>query len=166
MTTEIGQLGFADATAFDRVAEGIFDHAIDHACLAACLATPGHFFIAAFADGVLVGQHAAARLLETAFALGRELGCIEAWVGTEPDNLPAQMLCQRRSQPAEPFTMYVFKLRSDSRAVAMLVPAGRIVLYVAGPANSSRLPSGSRTMKVRAPHGSCFSGWKMSTPAD
>jgi hypothetical protein len=28
------------------------------------------------------------------------------------------------------------------------------LIYVAVPANSKRLPSGSRTMKVRAPHGS------------
>lgn len=140
MTTEIRRLGPGDAAAFDRVAEGVFDHAIDPACLAAYLATPGHFFIAAFADGVMIAQLAAvlhrhpdlrptelyidelgvapafqrqgiaARLLETAFALGRELGCSEAWLGTEPDNLPAQMLYQRRSQPAEPFTMYVFRL--------------------------------------------------------
>jgi ribosomal protein S18 acetylase RimI-like enzyme len=50
------------------------------------------------------------RLLEAAFALGRELGCAEAWVGTEPDNLAAQALYQRRSLPVEPFVMYVFKL--------------------------------------------------------
>jgi aminoglycoside 6'-N-acetyltransferase I len=140
MTTEIRRLGPADAAAFDRVAEGVFDHAIDPACLAGYLATPGHFFIAAFADGVMVAQLAAvlhrhpdlrptelyidklgvapafqrqgiaARLLETAFALGRELGCVEAWLGTEPGNLPAQMLYRRRSRPAEPFTMYVFRL--------------------------------------------------------
>jgi ribosomal protein S18 acetylase RimI-like enzyme len=140
MTIEIRRLGADDVAAFDRVAEGVFDHAIDHAGLAAYLATPGHHFIAAFADGEMVGQLAAvlhrhpdrrptelyidelgvapsfqrrgiaARLLETAFVFGRELGCSEAWVGTEPDNLPARMLYQRRSLPAEPFTMYVFRL--------------------------------------------------------
>ena len=140
MTIEIRRLGPNDAALFDRVAEGVFDHAIEPDCLAVYLAMPGNCFIAAFADGVMVGQLAAvlhrhpdrrptelyidelgvapsfrrrgiaACLLETAFALGRELGCAEAWVGTEPDNLPARMLYQRRSLPAEPFVMYVIKL--------------------------------------------------------
>jgi ribosomal protein S18 acetylase RimI-like enzyme len=140
MTIEIRRLGLADVASFERVAEDVFDHAIDRAGLAAYLASPGHHFIAAFADGVMVGQLAAilhrhpdrrptelyidelgvapslqrqgiaTRLLETAFALGRELGCAEAWVGTEPDNLPARMLYQSKSLPAEPFVMYVIKL--------------------------------------------------------
>jgi ribosomal protein S18 acetylase RimI-like enzyme len=140
MTIEIRRLCPDDVALFDRVAEGVFDHAIDRAGLAVYLASPGHHFIAALADGVMVGQLAAvlhrhpdrrptelyidelgvapafqrrgiaARLLETAFALGRELGCAEAWVGTEPDNLPARLLYQRKSLPAETFTMYVFKL--------------------------------------------------------
>ena len=140
MTIEIRCLGPDDAVAFDRVAEGVFDHAIDRAGLAQYLAAPGHYFIAAFIDGEMVGQLAAVlhrhpdrrptelyidevgvappfqrrgvatRLLEAAFALGRELGCAEAWVGTEPDNLPAQALYARRSLPAEPYAMYVFKL--------------------------------------------------------
>ena len=140
MTIEIRRLGPADAAAFDRVAEDVFDHAIDRAGLTQYLATPGHYFIAAFADGEMVGQLAAvlhrhpdlrpvelyidevavapafqrrgiaARMIEAAFALGRELGCAEAWVGTEPDNLPAQVLYRRHSLPVEPFAMYVFKL--------------------------------------------------------
>jgi aminoglycoside 6'-N-acetyltransferase I len=140
MTIEIRRLGPADIAAFDRVAEDVFDHPVDRARLAAYLATPGHHFIGAFSDGVMVGQLAAilhrhpdlrptelyidevavapafqrqgvaARMLETAFVLGREFGCAEAWVGTEPDNLPAQMLYRRRSLPAQPFVMYVIKL--------------------------------------------------------
>jgi aminoglycoside 6'-N-acetyltransferase I len=140
MTIEIRRLRPGDAAAFDRVAEGVFDHAIDRAGLAQYLATPCHHFIGAFADGEMVGQLAAVlhrhpdlrpvelyvdevavapafqrqgiarRMLEHAFALGRELGCAEAWVGTETDNLPAKMLYERRSLPVEPFAMYVFKL--------------------------------------------------------
>ena len=37
--------------------------------------------------------------------------------------------------------------------------------YFAGPANSTRLPSGSCTMKSLAPQGSCLSGWANVTPA-
>jgi ribosomal protein S18 acetylase RimI-like enzyme len=55
-------------------------------------------------------QGIADRLLEAAFTLGRELGCTEAWLGTEPDNLPAKGLYERRSLPAESIVMYVFKL--------------------------------------------------------
>jgi aminoglycoside 6'-N-acetyltransferase I len=55
-------------------------------------------------------QGIATLLLEAAFALGRELGCSEAWVGTEPDNAAARALYRRRRLPAEPFAMYVFKL--------------------------------------------------------
>ena len=118
----------------------MFDHAVDRATLAHYLGTPGHHLIVAVADGEIVGQLAAvvhrhpdlrptelsidevgvtpalqrqgiaARLLEAGFALGRELGCAEAWVGTEPDNLPAKALYERRSLPVEPFIMYVFRL--------------------------------------------------------
>ena len=140
MTIEIRRLGPADMAAFDRVAEDVFDHAIDRSRLAVYLGAPGHYFIGAFSDGMMVGQLAAvlhrhpdlrptelyidevgvtprfrrqgiaARMLEAAFTLGRELGCAEAWVGTEPDNLPAQMLYRRRSLPAESFVMYVIRL--------------------------------------------------------
>jgi ribosomal protein S18 acetylase RimI-like enzyme len=140
MTIEIRRLGPADIAAFDRVAEDVFDHAIDRAQLAAFLSAPGHYFIGAFADGMMVGQLAAmvhrhpdlrptelyvdevavapafqrrgiaACMLEAAFVLGRELGCAEAWVGTEPENVPAQALYRRRSPRAQPFVMYVVKL--------------------------------------------------------
>jgi ribosomal protein S18 acetylase RimI-like enzyme len=140
MTIEIRHLGPADAALFDRVADGVFDHAIDRQRLADYLATPGHHFVAALADGRMVGQVAAVvhrhpdarptelyidevavapefqrrgiarRMIEAMFALGCDLGCEEAWVGTEPDNLPAQRLYERHSQPVEPFVMYVFRL--------------------------------------------------------
>ena len=140
MTIEIRRLGPADIAAFDRVAEDVFDHAIDRSRLAVYLAAPGHFFIGAFSDGIMVGQLAAilhrhpdlrptelyvdevavtpafqrrgiaAGMLEAAFALGRELGYAEAWVGTEPDNLPPQSLYRRHSLPVQPFVMYVVKL--------------------------------------------------------
>jgi aminoglycoside 6'-N-acetyltransferase I len=140
MTIEIRRLGPADAALFDRVAEGVFDHAFERTNLARYLATPGHHLLAAVSDGEIVGQLAAVvhrhpdlrptelyideiavtpalqrrgvatRLIEAALALGRELGCAEAWVGTEPDNLPAQALYRRRTLSAEPFVMYVFRL--------------------------------------------------------
>jgi len=140
MTVEIRYLGPGDEPLLQRIAPDVFDHAVDRAIFAHYLATPGHHLIVAIANGEIVGQVAAVvhrhpdlrptelyidevavtpalqrqgiadRLLEAAFALGRELGCTEAWVGTEPDNLPAKALYRRRSLPAEPFVMYVFRL--------------------------------------------------------
>jgi ribosomal protein S18 acetylase RimI-like enzyme len=52
----------------------------------------------------------ARRLLDAMLALGRELGCREAWVGTEPDNAAARALYARGSEPAETFVMYVRRL--------------------------------------------------------
>jgi hypothetical protein len=49
---------------------------------------------------------------------GREAGCAEAWLGTEPDNLPARALYDGRKEPAEPvetFVMYLYDLGEGSR---------------------------------------------------
>jgi aminoglycoside 6'-N-acetyltransferase I len=43
-------------------------------------------------------------------ALGKALGCAEAWVGTETDNGPARGLYESRGAAAEPFVLYLFKL--------------------------------------------------------
>jgi len=140
MTIEIRHLQAADAALFDCVAEGVFDHAIDRDTLERYLTTPGHHLLAAVADGKIVGQltavvhrhpdrrptelyidelavtpslqrqGVATRLLEAALALARDLGCAEAWVGTEPDNIAAQALYRRRSLSVEPFAMFVFQL--------------------------------------------------------
>ena len=140
MSVEIRRAGPGDEGLFERVAEDVFDYPVDPAALAGYLATPLHHLVIALADGVVVGQVAAvvhrhpdgrpvelyidevavapghrragiARLmLDEAFDLGRELGCAEAWVGTEADNLPATALYETRGAEAEPFVMYVFKL--------------------------------------------------------
>lgn len=140
MTIEIRRLRPGDEALLQRIAPDVFDHALDSIVLARYLASPGHHLLVAISDGEIVGQLAAVvhrhpdlwptelyidevavtpalqrrgianRLLEAAFVLGREEGCTEAWVGTEPDNRAAQALYQRKSLPVEPFAMYVFKL--------------------------------------------------------
>ena len=140
MTIEIRRLGAADVALFENVADDVFDHAIDRGRLARYLATSGHHFIGALADGRLIGQLAAIvhrhpdlrptelyvdelavaapfqrqgiarRLLDAALDLGRELGCGELWVATEPDNGPARGLYETRGAPAEAVVMYVYKL--------------------------------------------------------
>jgi ribosomal protein S18 acetylase RimI-like enzyme len=133
----------ADAPLFDHVADDVFDEPVDRARLAAYLAEPGHHMLVAIHDGVIVGQTAAVvhrhpdkptelyidevgvapafqrrgiarRMLEAMLAYGKSLGCEEAWVGTEPDNLPARGLYERRRREdddeAEEFVMYVYSL--------------------------------------------------------
>ncbi len=140
MAVEIIRVGPRDAALFDRVAEEVFDHEIDPAILADYLAQPGHHLFVAVEDGLVVGQlsavihkHPDARptelyvdevgvspawqrrgiataMIDAAFALGRDLGCIEAWLGTEPDNEPARALYAPRAEPVEDVVMYVFNL--------------------------------------------------------
>ena len=142
MKVEIRRLLTGDDALVMQVAEDVFDEPVRADRLAAYLASPGHFMIVALADGVVVGQCAAIihrhpdkvaelyidevgvspafqrqgiarRMLDAMFAIGRENGCEEAWVGTEPDNLPARALYESRREPhgeAESFVMYVYKL--------------------------------------------------------
>jgi aminoglycoside 6'-N-acetyltransferase I len=139
METEIRRVAAGDEALFDRVAEGVFDVPVDPARLAAYLLESGHHMIVALHGGIVVGQTAAVvhrhpdkptelyidevgvtpafqrqgiarRMLEAMFALGRELGCEEAWVGTEPDNVPARRLYEARGAEAESFVMYVYDL--------------------------------------------------------
>ena len=136
---EIRRVGPGDARLFDRVADDVFDDAVDHRRLIDYLSEPGHFMIVALRRGEVIGQVAAVvhrhpdkltelyidevgvatpfhrrgiarRMLAAMFAWGRELGCEEAWVGTEPDNLPARALYESGDAEAEPFVMYVYEL--------------------------------------------------------
>ena len=139
MQLEIKTLTAADRAILDRVAEEVFDEPIRPERLAAYLADPGHHMIVAIEGGQVVGQVAAVmhrhpdkapelfideigvtaalrhrgigrRLLDEMLALGKALGCGQAWVGTEHDNGPARRLYESYGVPAEPFVMYTFKL--------------------------------------------------------
>ncbi len=140
MTVEIRTLKPGDESLFEPIAEGVFDYPIDCAILARYLETPGHHLVVALSEGQIVGQVAAVvhrhpdqrpvelyvdevgvapafhrrgiarRMLEEMFALGRSLGCTEAWLGTEPDNLPARAFYSPIAEPVETMVMYVFKL--------------------------------------------------------
>jgi aminoglycoside 6'-N-acetyltransferase I len=139
MQIEIREVASSDAALFGRVAEGVFDEPVRPDRLAAYLAEPGHRMVVALIGGEVVGQVAAVvhrhpdkvtelyidevgvapalqrqgiarRMLDAMLAIGRSLGCEEAWVGTEPDNVPARSLYERLGAAAEPFVMYVHKL--------------------------------------------------------
>ncbi|MEI9429976.1 GNAT family N-acetyltransferase [Mesorhizobium sp. Cs1299R1N3] len=142
MAVEIRRLNPGDDTLVMRVADDVFDEPVRLDRLASYLAQSGHFMIVALAGDVVVGQCAAVihrhpdkptelyidevgvspafqrrgiarKMLDAMFALGREHGCEEAWVGTEPDNLPARALYEARKEPhdeAKSFVMYVYGL--------------------------------------------------------
>ena len=139
---EILRLSPGDAAVLDRVANEVFDEPVRPERLAAYLAEPGHVMLVAIVGRIVVGQCAAVvhrhpdkvtelyidevgvapafqrkgigiALVEQMLAVGRELGCGEAWVGTEPDNLPARGLYERlevKRDEAENFVMYVYYL--------------------------------------------------------
>ena len=142
MAVEIRRLTPADASLLDRVADDVFDEPVDHALLAAYLAEPGHLMLVAIDDGTVIAQLAAIihrhpdkpaelyidevgvtpafqrkgiarKMLDAMISIGRDLGCEEAWVGTEPENLPARGLYESRGAEAEAFVMYVYKLDAD-----------------------------------------------------
>ena len=139
MPIEIRQVGPGDDELFDRVAVDVFDEPIDPQRLTAYLAEPNHLMLVAVDDGQIVAQCAAVihrhpdkatelyidevgvspkwqrqgiarKMLDEMFALGRSLGCGEAWVGTEIDNDPARRLYEGLGSEAETFVMYVYKL--------------------------------------------------------
>ncbi len=140
MPFTLKRLSRNDATVFARIAPEVFDMPVDPARLAAYLAAPGHIMVVALDGDVVVGQCAgvvhlhpdkptelyvdevgtasthrrqgiAEAMLNELFAWGRELGCEEAWLGTELDNDAANAL-YRKHEPIEDAAMqfYVFRL--------------------------------------------------------
>ena len=129
-----------NADLLDRVDDDVFDEPINRDRLTVYLHEPGHLMIVAVADDEVVGmctamvhRHAdkatelyidevgvterlhrrgiGARMMQEMLDWGRELGCAEAWVGTELDNDPARAL-YRSFEPSveDPFTYYLYKL--------------------------------------------------------
>ena len=143
---QIRRLLPGDEALLGTVAPDVFDSPVDPVRLRACLAQPGHLLFVAFDDGQVVAQAAgmihhhadrspelyvdnvgvspawqrrgiANRLMDALFAAGRAAGCEEAWLGTEPDNLPARAFYGRRREPAGPvetFVMYGYDLAEEN----------------------------------------------------
>ena len=118
---EVRRLRSDELAVLDRVAPGVFDHAIIPRWRDEFLDDRRHHLVVALQDGVVVGFVSAVhyvhpdkppelwidevgvapshhrlgigrRLLERALAQGAELGCVQAWVLASPDNLAAQRL--------------------------------------------------------------------------
>jgi aminoglycoside 6'-N-acetyltransferase I len=136
---DVRLLGPNDLAVLDRVAEGVFDGAVDPRWARRFFADARHHLVVAIDDGVVVGMASAvdyvhpdkapqlfvnelavapthwrrgiaARMLGELLALGRTLGCTEAWVGTEESNAPARRLYESGGGVAEPFILYAFRL--------------------------------------------------------
>jgi ribosomal protein S18 acetylase RimI-like enzyme len=130
----------ADIMLFDTIEQDVFDEPVDPTRLAAYMREPGHLMVVALDGDLVVGQCAgvihrhpdkanelyvdevgtasthrrqgiARAMLDELFEWGRELGCEEAWLGTETDNEPAKAL-YRRYAPTEDETIqyFLFKL--------------------------------------------------------
>lgn len=111
----------ANRDVLDRVADGVFDHAVRREHLDAFLANPAQLLAVAVSDGTVVGMASgfvhghpdkpaqlfvaevgtagafrrrgvAAAVIDALLRRGRELGCREAWVATEAGNAPARAL--------------------------------------------------------------------------
>lgn len=129
MAITLRRMRLGDEAAFRSIAPDVFDEPIHPERLAAYLGEPNHIMVLAFDGDLVVGQCAgvihrhpdkttelyvdevgtasthrrqgiARAMIDELFARGRELGCAEAWLGTEMDNEPAKAL-YRRYRPAE-----------------------------------------------------------------
>jgi ribosomal protein S18 acetylase RimI-like enzyme len=140
MTPDIIRLTPANASLLDAVADEVFDEPVDRTRVAAYIADPSNIMLLAVADSEVVAQCAAVihrhpdkvtelyidevgvalafqrqglatRMLDAMFAIGKEAGCGEAWVGTEIDNEAARRLYETRGGTTpELFVMYLYKL--------------------------------------------------------
>ncbi len=139
MAVEIRRMGPGDGALFDSIAPEVFDEPVRPRRFGAYLRAPGHLMVLALEDGVVVGQcaavvhrhpdkpdelyvdevgtatthlrHGIARaMLAEMFAWGRELGCEEAWLGTEFDNEAANALYRATGGKPDHMMYYEFKL--------------------------------------------------------
>jgi ribosomal protein S18 acetylase RimI-like enzyme len=139
MAIELKRMQPGDELEFSEIAPEVFDHPIHPAHLETYLLEPGHLMILAFDDDLVVGQCAAVihrhpdqvaelyvdevgtasthrhqgiatRMVEAMFNWGRELGCREAWLGTELDNIEANGLYRKLRGKHEQIAYYEFEL--------------------------------------------------------
>lgn len=135
----------ANAALLDRVDPDVFDHPVHANLLAQFLAQPANVLAVAIAEGVVVGMASgfsdvhpdkplslflnevgvsarfqrrgiASRLIAAVLDHARSIGCCEAWVATEVDNLPARELYRRTGarEDAQYAVVYVYTLDSSA----------------------------------------------------
>lgn len=140
MSLEIRELGPGDQAVLGRVADGVFDGALDSALAAEFLADPRHHLVVASDDGLVVGfargvdymhpdkppelfisevavaathqRMGLGRALVTSLIeIGRRMGCHEAWVLTEPGNRAARALYAAAGGEESPEASIMFSFR-------------------------------------------------------
>jgi ribosomal protein S18 acetylase RimI-like enzyme len=145
MSIEIRLLGPADIDILSHVADGVFDNPVESRWARMFLEDERHHMVVALDRGRVVGMASAVdyvhpdkapqlwinevgvapthqrrgigrQLLEALLAHGRTLGCTEAWLGTEPDNVPARRLYEGAGSPPETFILYAFDLQPAEAA--------------------------------------------------
>ena len=138
MTVVLKRLTPVDVALFANVAD-VFDEPINPARMAHYLAAPGHLMVLALDGDLVVGQCAgvlhhhpdklselyvdevgtatshlrqgiATAMLTELLRWGRELGCADAWLGTELDNDPANALYRHFGGKEDTIKYYEFKL--------------------------------------------------------
>jgi ribosomal protein S18 acetylase RimI-like enzyme len=139
MTHEIRVLAPGDASVLDRVADQVFDEAVNAAWAREFLADPRHHLVVAIDEDTVVGFASAVHyvhpdkapqlwinevgvapayhrrgigraVLAAILERGRSLGCTEAWVLTEEDNTPARGLYQALGGVESECIMYTISL--------------------------------------------------------
>jgi RimJ/RimL family protein N-acetyltransferase len=134
----------ANRDLLERVDEDVFDHPVRSEYVTAFLANPASLLAVAVADGTVVGmasgfvyghpdkplqlfvnevgvaarvqrRGAGAAVVDALLRRGRELGCREAWVATEPDNAPARGLYRALGgvEDDAPAVVYGFSFADD-----------------------------------------------------
>lgn len=146
MATEIKILGPADVDVLQYVAADVFDHPINVRRSEEFLRDPRHHLAVAIENGLVVGfvsaihylhpdkarpelwinevsvaeahrrRGLATRLLHALFDVARALGCGEAWVLTERENVPAMRLYATAGSTEAPTDAVMFTFRLDGAA--------------------------------------------------
>lgn len=136
----VRRVGKTEGNILANVDDDVFDDAIDPAHLAAYLAQPQNMLVVALDRDLVIGQCQAVmhthpdqpptlyldnlgvapshrrrgiarRLVTEMMAWGKERGCAEAWVATEPDNEEARGLyASLQGEPVADVVSYAYKL--------------------------------------------------------
>lgn len=135
MNIQIEEVNKGNVHLLERVDQDIFDHEISSDCLAGYMSDPNCVMILAIAGELVVGQirgmihrhpdraaelyfdnagvapafqrcGIATRLFAEIVRVGKERGCRDVWLGTEPDNEPAKAFYLSLGLKMQPMVMF------------------------------------------------------------
>ncbi len=136
----------ATASLLDSMDDDVFDHPINSGFLREYLSNPSNALFVAIVEGKVVGmatglsyvhpdkpkslfinevgvaahhhrQGIGTQLISSLLAWGRSMGCAEAWVATEVENLPARLFYQSTGgiEDKKQSVVFVYSLSAESR---------------------------------------------------